>query len=465
MSLDPSSEIQATKKDFIHILKGEYLITGFFWVFSTIGSMVLLGKDDYASTLFLTLSVLMLSNGIWEILTGWYADNFKRHVSMYAGFGACLVGFCLMGIAPLFPPSSKVLSEVSSGIISGYRLLVWIAGVSIWSLGPALLSGAIEAWLVDRCKFFSSGQTEDFEDVFKRASAAGTLAKAIGTAVCFTIFYFGIINNNGSHMYDENSRLVLVFGLAAGFSVGLSAWYLYRSYMLQEEYWSHPKYQMSKSLFSFLGESMRDLWKAPYFWFTISFVGATSLNYIVSSTVWPYLVRIQNGNGISEVKYFAIALLLAELIGSGLSAYFSKLIDRVKQPSVRITVASLIYLAPVLPFLFMGLDYNRNAILTLMIFAAFSFRIVHASVFGSLYTIGQQAIESDERRAVLISISSSLSAFVMSAIFLLFFLSSQVKNVAEFELRIGLFWRWVPLPFIILVWGGYLATRPRTEGS
>lgn len=463
MSSDSPDEIRATQNDFIRILRGEYLITGFFWIFSTLGSMELLGGEDGdASTFFLTLAVLMLSNGVWEILTGWYADNFQRHVSMYVGFAACLAGFCLMGIAPLMLSTPKATSNTLN-----LPLVVWVAGVGIWSLGPALLSGAVEAWMVDRCNFFSKHPPEDFNQVFKKASAQGILAKAIGTVACFAIFSWYLFSKGKPHKE-------LVFGLSAVIAAGLSAWFLYRSYRLREEYWSHPKYQTSEPLFSFLKKAVLDIRKTTYFWFTFGFVGATSLNYIVSSTVWPYLVGNREGKGIDFIAQITFALIAAELIGSWRSDQFVRVIDRVKQPQLRIPVAALLYLVPI-PFLFARYIVNApTTVLIGLIVAAFSFRIVHASVFGSLYAIGQRAIESDERRAVLISISSAISSFLMFVAYFLFFASSPNSETqppvppdgtTAFSSEVEQFWRWVPPIFILMVFvGGYLAARPRKEG-
>lgn len=457
MSPDPSSEIQATKDDFLHLLAGEYLITGFFWVFGTVGSMVLFeDKGD----LFLTLAVLMISNCIWEMLTGWYADKFRRHDSMYVGFLACLFGFCLMGLAPHFQEPPDMPSEI---IIRNYRLLVWVAGVSIWSLGPALLSGAVEAWLVDRCNFFSEDPPEDVSGIFKRSAAAGTITKSIGAMVCFSIFYFVLLD-----FKHNDPRMKLVFGMSAGISAGLSAWLAYRSRRLQEEYWDHPKYQSNESIFSSVWKGVQHLRRKAYLWFTVGFVGATSLNYVVSSTVWPYLVEKgkRGGEFRAEAGTYAMVLILAELIGSLLSGKFSKLIDRVERPRLRIPVASLLYLAPILVLFFVKFFVNsQDAILIVLIVAAFSFRIVHASVFGLLNTLGQQAIESDERRAVLISISSAFSSLLMSGSFLLFYLLPSIIATGV-RYRIEWFWLGVPLPLIfLLAWGGYRAIPPRTEDS
>ncbi len=456
MTSDHESEIQKTKDQFLYMITGEYLITGFFWVFITTGSLLLFGRGDKVETFFVSLFVLLFSNGIWEILTGWYADKFKRQFSMSAGFGACLIGFCLMGIAPFF--------EREAGTIFSTKSLVWEAGISIWSLGPALLSGAREAWLVDRCNFFSQAPPEDVGGVFKKAAAWGILAKSIGAVVCFLIFL------KFSSLSDINSVVAISPGnevsfiLSASLAAILSAVLLILSLRLREEYWSHPKYQTNEPLFPFLGKALQDLWKTPYRWFTLSYVGAMSLNYVLSPTIWPYMVVKAKDSPLPWVAntenllYWAGLLIFAELIGSSLSKSLSKGIDLIKQHQLRMPVAALMYFVPILCLWIFG----SGALLYILIVAAFSFRAVNASVFGSLNTIGQLAIKSDERRASLISLSSALSSFLMALVFLFFWLSYK-STETEISTYIEGFWLVVPLPCIfLLVAGGYLMSRPHT---
>lgn len=453
MTSTHESEIKKTKKQFLLMITGEYLITGFFWVFVTVGSLLLLNEKYQAGTFFLALFVLMLSNCFWEILTGWYADKFKRQLSMTAGFVACFVGFCLMGIAPLIGGEADSITSPMS--------LVWNTGISIWSLGPALLSGAREAWLVDRCNFFSQDPPEDVGDVFKKAYAYGIIFKSIGAFVCFLIF---LTNSDLSRTGDTPGTALtrgdkVSFSLSAIIAAVLSAALVILSRRLREEYWSHPKYQTEESLGSFLGKGLRDLWETPYRWFTLSYVGAMSLSYVLSPTVWPYLVDKSKTSPfpwIDGKKIFpwALALIIAELLGSFLSRPVSKWIDLIKQHQLRMPVASLMYLVPIL-FLF-----KRDVFLYILIVAAFSFRAANASVFGSLNTIGQLAIKSDERRASMISMSSAISSFLMAAVFLTFF-GLSYQSTADFSAHIERFWYVVPLPCIfLLVAGGYLVARP-----
>lgn len=451
------SEIQKTKNQFLFMITGEYLITGFFWVFITIGSLLLFGRDDKVETFFVSLFVLLFSNGIWEILTGWYADKFKRQFSMSAGFGACLIGFCLMGIASFF--------EREVGTIFSTRSLVWNAGISIWSLGPALLSGAREAWLVDRCNFFSQAPPEDVGGVFKKAAAWGILAKSIGALVCFLIFlkFSNLSNTNSVATISSGDKASFI--LSASLAAVLSAVLLILSLRLREEYWSHPKYQTNESLVSFLGKALQDLWKTPYRWFTLGYVGAMSLNYVLSPTLWPYMVVKAKNSSLPGVAnrenllYWAGLLIFAELIGSSLSKPFSKVIDLIKQHQLQMPAAALMYVVPILCLWIFG----SGALLYILIVAAFSFRAVNASVFGTLNTIGQLAIKSSERRASLISMSSAISSFLMAMVFFGFFWLSYSSTETEISTYIESFWLVVPLPCIILlVAGGYLMSRPHT---
>ena len=438
-------EIQETKRQFLSVVTGEYRITGFFWIFSTLGSLVLFNDWPTAETFFFSMFVLMLSNGLWEILTGWYADKFKRQFSMSAGFLACLVGFCLMGIAVIGPAPQR-------NPVYSVKFLVWGVGVSIWSLGPALLSGAQEAWLVDRCNFFSKHPPEDVDEVFKESAWKGVIAKSIGALVCFSIFLVW-------KFFWKNQDNEIFFISSAIIAAILSGRLFYRSKKLREEYWSHPKYQTNESLSSFLLNGIRDLWKKPFRWFAISYVGVMSLTYVVSSTVWVYMV-INKSASYKELILWAVILIVAELIGSLLSGYFSKWIDLIKKQWLRIPVASLLYLAP-LPFLFLF----PAGFLYILIVAAFSFRAVHASVFGSLNTIGQLAIKSDERRAILISMSSAISSFLMSGVFYLFYRWSADPNSQSVSL-IEDFWRYVPFPLILILFiGRYLVAHQRSEAS
>jgi MFS family permease len=442
-------EIEETKKQYLVILTGAYFVSGFFWVFSTLGSVKLLREEALSvRTLFSSMIVLMLSNGIWEVVTGWYADKFKRRFSISAGFFFCFVGFLIMGMTSLIPFLQKDQSHFN--LYSEPRFLLWLVGVTVWSLGPALLSGAQEAWLVDRCNFLSVNPPEPVDDVFKKSARQGVIAKASGLLICFFILYFLVISM-------ESPRLLLAFSLAGGIGAVLSFLLCLYSRRLQEEYWTDPKYQFDESLFTFLWMGMKDLWKVPYRWFTLAFIGATSLNYALSSMVWPYLgedTRTLILGKSLNVGLIAGGIIVIELVAGYLSRAFSRRIDLIKPPQWRMPAAALMYLIPVLPiYLFPG---QPDIFLLVLIAATFLFRTAHASVFGTLNTVGQSAIESDERRAVLVSMSSALAAFFMATALLI------VIGYGFVTVRSGIsgFWAYVTLPSILmLAIGGYLVAR------
>jgi MFS family permease len=454
-----SDEIRKTKEQYLEILRGSYFVAGFFWVFSTVGSMYLPGTKD-SLALFASMIALMVSNGVWEILTGWYADKFRRRFSISAGFFAYGLGFLIMLVAVLVPFDKDAQATVQ---LLEPRLVTWLVGVTVWSLGPALLSGAQEAWLVDRCNFLSATPPEPLNDVFKTAAKHGVISKAAGCLICFFVLV-------GLGSPTNRLGLVLTAGVAALSSFSLFVY----SLRLQEEYWTDPKYQTEESLFAFWWMGIKDLWKVPYRWFTVAFIGATSLNYALSFTVWPYLAQLDHkdvqfilgGNTgpklIVEDRDIGFQLVIAggiiglELVAGFVSGAFSRRIDLIRQPRWRMPAASLMYLVPVVPlylsFLLVS-SHSTGKFLCVLIAASFFFRIAHASVFGTLNGAGQLAIESDERRAVLVSMSSALAAFFVAAL-LRFCYSDEIRQ------GIPAFWVAIILPSILmLAVGGYLVAR------
>jgi MFS family permease len=447
-------EIRETQQQYLVILTGAYFVAGFFWVFFALGSVKLGQGQETITPFFYSMIVLMLSNGVWEILTGWYADKFKRRFSISAGFFVCFAGFLLMGVASFIPSLRNGSGQFNTD--SGPRLLLWLAGVTVWSLGPALLSGAQEAWLVDRCNFLSADPPEPIANVFKTAARLGVIAKASGALICFFVLFFLLVDTSDG---ETEARLKLSFSLAGGLAAISSALLGYYSLRLQEEYWTDPKYQSEESLLAFLWMGMKDLWKVPYRWFTLAFIGATVLNYTLSSA-WAYFHKgtIYVLGEDRKVEIIVGGIIVIELAAGYLSKTFSQRIDRIKQPKWRMPVASLMYLLPVLPLYLIPFSPKQSDVfLFVLIAATFSFRTAHASVFGTLNAVGQLLIESDERRAMLISMSSALAAFFMALAFIVINNSRSFSGVEE---GIQFSWVYITLPSsLMLAGGGYLVAR------
>lgn len=458
-----AQEIRKTQQQYLVIVPGAYFTTGFFWVFVSLGSVMLgQGEDqDRLSAFFYSMIVLMASNGVWEILTGWYADKFRRRLSITVGFFASVAGFLLMGVAA-FIRLENVSDQTAT--VFGPRLLVWLAGVTVWSLGPALRSGAQEAWLVDRCNFLSEAPPEPLGAIFKTAARRGVIAKAFGSIICFSVLSLMLIYPSNDPSNDQSdARLELAFFLAGGLAAFLTGYLGYYSLRLQEEYWTDPKYQSEESLVAFLWMGIKDLWKVPYSWFTVAFIGATVLNYILSSTVWAYLghdmkATIAVLGQPRNVIVIAVSIVFIELLAGFLSQAFSKQIDRIKQPRWRMPVAALMYLLPALP---LYISFYQDVFIYVLLAAAFFFRTAHASVFGTLNTHGQLLIDSDERRAVMLSLSSALASFFTALVFIFIFIGINRSHTSiSVEEGIRVSWMYITLPSIfMLAVGGYLVTR------
>jgi MFS family permease len=451
MSTSFSEEIERTQQQYLRIVTGAYFTTGFFWVFMSLGSVKIEGKSEAKdfSTFLYSMIVLMVSNAVWEILTGWYADKFRRRTSIYLGFFISGVGFLLMGAAAFF-------DLPGNGAEWGARLPVWLVGVACWSLGPALRSGAQEAWLVDRCNFLSEAPPEPLSDIFKRAARQGVMAKAAGAILCFFILFPFV--DRSEYLWFE-----LSFSLAGGLAALLTGFLGYYSLRLQEEYWTDPKYQSEESLFAFLWVGVKELCRVPYLWFTLAFIGATVLNYLLSSTIWAYLGHDETGKikvlgEPRDVMWLAIGIIAIELVAGYLSKPFSRQIDRIEQPRWRMPAAALIHLLPILPlYIFYPFNNTPDGFIYVLIAAALFFRIAHASVFGTLNAQGQLLIDSDERRAVMISMSSAIAAILMA---LAFYLIKNKGPFDNFEKGIEFSWVWItPLSVLMLAVGGYLVAR------
>jgi hypothetical protein len=208
---------------------------------------------------------------------------------------------------------------------------------------------------------------------------------------------------------------------------------------------------------------LKELWSIPYRWFTLAFIGATALNYTLSVTAWPYLGNKESislfGQPTSPLK-IVIGITFIELIAGYLSKWFSKRIDRIKQPKLRMPAASLMWLVPVFPLYFIFFQSAQaNNFLYVLIVATFLFRMATASIFGTLNSVGQLLIESDERRATLLSMSSALASFFMAAAFIVVGNSFKFQQ-SDFGQGIQIFWMFITLPCVLmLAVGGYLVAR------
>jgi hypothetical protein len=463
-------EVAETKKQYLVILTGSYFLAGFLWTFGAVGSMYLKEPAE-PLPFFSSMIVLMLSNALWEVLTGWYADKFRRRFSISGGFLAYGSGFLIMLLASFISQEAPGGGTQASQLLEP-RLFIWLVGVAICSLGPALLSGAQEAWLVDRCNFVSISPPEQLDDVFKRAARQGVFAKAAGSLICIFSLYGLIREMPGASTTAEPSSLTLAFVISAG-TAAVSSFLLFMySRKLQEEYWTDPKYQTEESLFHFAGMGVKDLLRAPYRWFTLAFIGATSLNYILSFTLWPSLAQPGESTTLystlpysplpySTLLYIAGTIIGLEVMAGYFSGPFSRWIDRIASPRWRMPVVSLMYLAPVIPLYLAFPQVSPGDFLLTLIAATFMFRTAHSSVFGTLNTVGQSAIESDERRAVMVSMSSALAAFFVAA--MLWISYRQDQKIQE---GIRVFWIAISLPSILmLAFGGYLAVRGGNQGD
>jgi hypothetical protein len=183
------------------------------------------------------------------------------------------------------------------------------------------------------------------------------------------------------------------------------------------------------------------------------------LNYTLSSS-WAYF-HTEKIKVLGQERPAAVivgGIIVIELMAGYLSKAFSKRIDSIPQPKLRMPGASLMYLLPVLPLYLISSPPMRSDVFVFVLIAATSlFRTAHASVFGTLNAVGQLLIESDERRATLLSMSSALASFIMALALIVIKNSRSFQSVEE---GLQFSWMYLTLPCILmLAGGGYLVAH------
>lgn len=454
----PANELIAeTKRQFSVAVVGTYLIAGFFWFVVTVGSIRMpLDCTDAAHAeaqqreqlrfFLLSIVVMWVSTGIWEALTGWYADKFRRRTSLSIGFLACGIGWLLMIVAVYLDTPT--------------RTLIWSAGISIWALGPALQSGADEAWLVDRCKFLSPIHAVELTPLFRSVATAGIIMSSLGAFASWAVFMMcGALESES----PASSQLPITITASCSAAISI-ALFLY-SWRFKEEYWTHPKYQTNESLFAFLKNVLMDCAKTPFLWFLISWVGAKGFSYLWFSTFWPYLANLSTNSAMRYDPMYILYFILIQLVSGFIGRRLSPILDCVAHPWMRFVIAATVYSMPLillLPLLELvhadGVGGTQSWLaISILAVATLGFRTAFSWILGTLTSMGQHAINSDERRATLISMVSALSAVIISVPFLVALIvggNHKLKTVVE--------WLWTSVGaccFAALVVGGFFLGR------
>lgn len=425
-----AAEVEKTKRQYLFLNTGEYFLAGFFWLFAMIVSPHL-KPDEKSLSLFSSLFVLFISNGLWEILTGWYADKFRRRFSITAGFFWYGAGVIVM------------ITAVHVGSKDQGSLPLWLTGITLWSLGPAMLSGAKEAWLVDRTCFYDPISKDKLEEIFTKAATLGVVFKSIGAA--YAVLALGLTGLLGSAAADHLRPGAMI---SAG-PLALAALILsVRSAALKEEYWTRPDFQTQESLLSFLMTAFRQVVRIPYLWFTLGFVGITSLNYILSSTLGPY---ISSGNSDVRIVRLLATVIALEVIAGLVGRQLPQWLGHHDRAKVWIPSLAALHLIP--------LAFTSFSFEICLLAAAFLFRCLQGLIMGSLADTGHRAISDDSHRAIVYSTSSALAAFLL-AIPCLLLINDGGANGTIVQKHIEVFWfTMVPVAVLLLAGGSHLVSR------
>jgi|GEM_PF-4588702 hypothetical protein len=449
---DSNPKTGVAKKTYTLFVTTEVFQTGFFWFISTVGSSVILSQTNRMNenaAFMSSMVVLFVSSAFWEVVTGWYADNFRRRTSLAAGFGCCAAGF----VALIVGAAKQDLS-------------IWLTGIGVWSLGTALSSGAQQAWVVDRCRYLENDdEYDDFEATFRMSASYSLIARSLGVAIGFGGFWvFGI--QSLEHV-QSNDSVFAIGALTSPFVLLCMAFSFYCS-RLNEEYWTQPTRDEDEPVLTFIWRAALGVVCPPYCWFTLALAGLLGLNYIPSATAWRFA---KNATGADGIPLVFIVILFAELVGGTLSFVLPKLVDKLANMLARLAIVAAVYVVPLTAMYcvpVIGLDGNdkqleRLGLFTTMGLAALLYRSAFAGMFGSLIASGQRAIKEEKRRALMLSLSSAAALICTSIPFLWGYKYSETLTLNG---NIAWLWKHATPPFLImLIVGSLLLLRHPSNHS
>ncbi|BBM86568.1 hypothetical protein [Candidatus Uabimicrobium amorphum] len=451
---DNFQPLKETRNLYFFIRIVEYLEVGFFWFLISIVSLIL--NSDTLQTQYnirnfiFSITLVMFSNAFWEVITGWYADKFKRKYSIVAGFISCICGWIIIGLSILLN-----------------NHLLWTVGLIVWSLYPALVSGARDAWFVDRCNYYlQSFDLRDFQEkTFKISNIVGLIVAPFSALICWSIFEMWGLSINVSQIIPGALSCILII-------ISFCCIAVYRvTRKVQEEYHEHISYKINDSMVSFIKEGVKYSTTKPYKWFVLAHIGGVGFLYMWSFTCWPFILQLQEPGFFIFNKFYIFIFILISILGGINGLLLSAMGRYISKRKLLLILSSwymlpLTFIAPICRYYGFSLfDANGEFKAALFFFAAFMFRSTYAAFYGILISEGNNLIVSKnkKKRALLSSLASAYTAAVfgiMGAVLLYFIELKTLLNT------IGFMWTYFGcFFFLISVYGTYSIFKGQSNVS
>jgi len=239
----------------------------------------------------LTNFAFMLANFLLEIPTGAYADTFGRRKSVALG---CLI-MCASFLMYFFSDS----------------FWFFMGAEVIGALGMTLISGALEAWMVDALKFH--GYTDKLEPIYQKEGFFRLVGLMVGS---FVGSWFGNIDLAWPWIFS---------------AIGMMSLGLYVLCKLREDYFRPQPFAWSlKPIQKIAGESIQYGWKHKGIMYIIAFSSILLLSFQSFNMQWP-IIFTDYGLSINQLGWLFNGIALATYLGNLLATRIGRAVGNEKR--------------------------------------------------------------------------------------------------------------------------------------
>ncbi len=433
--------VNQTKDRYLRLVLVDTVLAGLFYVVMTLQGEF----DQDPEKVFATVGLFMLWSAVWEVLTGAFADIFKRRAATIASFA--LSG--LAGLALVFY-SLDIMKDLAGQ-----------AYIPLYTLGAALISGSLEAWLYDRVTYYSP-KPPDLAGVFRREMVTTIWGTAAG--YCLGILVLSILLFAPALSLQPRMDLALFGGILL---VGVAVVGAVDSWRMSEEYWMREEFRHQRGLFGYVIDMFKIVLveKRTYGSFVALYAIAYSLGIFFTLSMWPLLwLSVKDsqswfGAALGD-DYKFIMLALVYVVMSSLAALAARAWQKrsrlltVTESEVRpvhLVLASLWNFVPMVPVGVAVLYREVIGYYLLLVLAAavLIYRLGLVMRQGLYKAVLQRTVKDSSHRAVLLSLATAAGS-VLNIVGSLIFVGLYGEAGDAYRM-LAMAWVFAPIAVVIFI--------------
>jgi len=324
MSKTPSSDILSGEwAKLVYYTLGslhDFAYFGYITVQPLIFNSVLARLTPFKEHSFEITVFIITTQLVWQVFletpTGAYADNRGRMYAVRQHFLLRIVCMIVLVLAVFLSTSSR--QAYVPWLVLGLLFLIEFG----MAAAEALLSGSLEAWLVDTLT--ASGRRDEAGETFSKGATLFNVAILVAMPTFLFLQYV---------LKDKGSRYFVVGVAAVVFGIGaiVSQASLREVYRIGVEWESRSQ----ATLQSTWRDGLQYLWQDRVLWWTTVLKASPFAAWVLISWFWPLLVRYPpptratsgalQTTGDRWMIGISIALAISRISGSGLSYILQKL--------------------------------------------------------------------------------------------------------------------------------------------